>query len=119
MNTQCYRHTYELLRSLVWNETDDRNQRLAKNATDPVKKVHAARALTKRDESIGHICDSFTRMRNPNATPPRVIAETFRNALTCLPHRAWQAGNARFQVLSRNWHHMIVNEIKKQGGYAV
>ena len=57
--------TYELLRSLVWNGTDDRNQRLAKNATDPVKTVHAARALTKRDKSIGHICDSV----HPNAEP--------------------------------------------------
>ena len=44
--------TYELLRSLVWNGTDDRNQRLAKNATDPVKTVHAARALTKRDKAF-------------------------------------------------------------------
>ena len=48
--------TYELLRSLVWNGTDDRNQRLAKNATDPVKKVHAARALTKRDKAFCRCC---------------------------------------------------------------
>ena len=53
----------------------------------------------------------FTRMRNPNATPPRVIAETFRNALTCLPHRAWQAGSGRYQVMSRNWHHMFPHEL--------
>ena len=50
-------------------------------------------------------------MRNPNATPPRVIAETFRNALTCLPHRAWQAGSGRYQVMSRNWHHMFPHEL--------
>ena len=57
-------------------------------------------------------------MRNPNATPPRVIAETFRNALTCLPHRAWQAGSGRYQVMSRNWQEGIVNQMKKQGGYS-
>ena len=110
--------TQKWLRSLVWNATDEKNQRLACNSIDPVKKVHAAMALAKRDKSIRHICDVLTRMRNINATPPRVIAETFRNALTCLPHRAWQAGSGRYQVMSRNWQEGIVNQMKKQGGYS-